>query len=161
MAGRALADYLDLLEPRRGLAALPTPGTFYRPPAKYTTSRTAVASDTSAMRRVLQPTAAPSSDAGARNRAECVAFCANPANARECVPGGGGFCSDLVPGGAQGTPPAPLPVDPNLPEPVIPTCPEGSFWNGAACQVLPAAKSSAPMWIGLAVLAFAARRFLG
>lgn len=31
-----------------------------------------------------------------RARADCQAFCAKPENASECLPGGGGFCSDWM-----------------------------------------------------------------
>jgi len=109
-----LADYLDLLEPR---IALPAPGVPARRPTRYAPPGFGAPAPSSVSRatvslpadyrsvlpstfRVGAPTGtASSSDPAAAARASCAAFCADPANARECVPassGGTGACSPWV-----------------------------------------------------------------
>lgn len=124
-----LSDYLDLIEPRRpGFA--PTPQTVHRP-TKYTTPGFAASAPTSSARattlapssRYVAPRALPpgvgvpfrpSADPAAdRARADCISFCSNPANARECIPaaaGGSGACSWAIPA-APGGGALPLPSD--------------------------------------------------
>lgn len=122
-----LSDYLDLLEPSRpgtvyrppaitatstspptagslapsssvpasmtfapAAMRIPAPRATFTPPSSVSPTGTAP--------RPGYITPAPSGDEAAR--ADCVTFCQNPANARECIPaaaGGTGFCSWAIP----------------------------------------------------------------
>lgn len=175
-----------------GLAAGYDPGSvaWSAPTATKKGSRTSVMTPQRAAAALIapRPIAPPPTDTGAKNRADCATFCANPANARECVPNGGGFCSDWVPGGAQGAPPPAAPPAPTCPDgsywngvrcfsvpgttdpgggggggatdPGPPACPDGSTWNGSACATNPSEpeKKSALPWLLAAAVAYAAWR---
>jgi hypothetical protein len=169
-----------------GLAAGYDPGSvsWGAPTATKKGSRTSVMTPQRASAALIVPRQiAPYTDTGAKNRADCATFCANPANAIECVPasrGGTGACSPWV-----DPPPAAAPTCPDgsywngvrcfsvtgttdpgggggggATDPGPPSCPDGSTWNGVACATNPAEpeKKSALPWLLAAAVAYAAWR---